>query len=154
MDKLIRKTSYIIAVGFGLGLIPKAPGTFGSLLGVALGVTLGFFPVELAVSTLLILTILSVFIIKEAEKEFKSHDPSAIVVDEIIGQAIPLIFIEATVINIALSFLFFRLFDIIKKGPVGYVDKHVKGALGVMLDDVVAGFLALGVVWGLGQTLV
>ena len=121
---------------------------------MVLGVTLGFFPVELAVSTLLILTILSVFIIKEAEKEFKSHDPSAIVIDEIIGQAIPLIFIEATFFNIALSFLFFRLFDIIKKGPVGYVDKHVKGALGVMLDDIVAGFLALGVVWGLGQTLI
>ena len=154
MDKLIRKISYVIAVGFGLGLIPKAPGTFGSLLGVVLGVTLGFFPVELAVSTLLILAILSVFIIKEAEKEFKSHDPSAIVVDEIIGQAIPLIFIEATFFNIALSFLFFRLFDIIKKGPVGYVDKHVKGALGVMLDDIVAGFLALSVVWGLGQTLI
>ena len=154
MDKLIRKISYVIAVGFGLGLIPKAPGTFGSLLGVVLGVTLGFFPIELAVSTLLILAILSVFIIKEAEKEFKSHDPSAIVVDEIIGQAIPLIFIEATFFNIALSFLFFRLFDIIKKGPVGYVDKHVKGALGVMLDDIVAGFLALSVVWGLGQTLI
>jgi phosphatidylglycerophosphatase A len=132
-----------LATGFGLGLIPKAPGTFGSLLGIPLGITLGLLPLEISVSTLVLLSLISIFIIKEAEKEFNSHDPSAIVIDEIIGQAIPLMFVAATFQNIAISFFLFRVFDIFKRGPVGFVDKNLKGATGVLADDIVAGIIAL-----------
>ena len=150
-NKFVEKFCYLLATGFGLGLIPKAPGTFGSLLGIPVGVFLFHAPFPFSITFLILFSITSIFIIKEAEKQFSSHDPSAIVIDEIVGQAIPLAFIAPTMNNIILAFLFFRIFDIIKKGPVGYVDRKVGGALGVLLDDIVAGILALGVLKVIGH---
>ena len=149
LDKLTNRFSFILATGFGLGLIPKAPGTFGSLLGIPLGVFLYGIGPAMSIPMLIILTLIGTLIIKEAEKSFSEHDPSAIVIDEIIGQAIPFLFIEPTLLSIGVGFLLFRIFDIVKKGPVGYVDRNVKGAFGVMADDLVAGLMALLVMLGL-----
>lgn len=153
MIKTFEKFSYIIATGFGLGLIPKAPGTFGSLLGIPLGIALYGLNIYAALTFILAMTIVCVPIIKQAEKSFNKHDPSAIVVDEIIGQAIPIMFFEPSLQNIIFAFLLFRLFDIIKHGPVGWVDKKIKGPLGVILDDIVAGILATLVLYIAGKSI-
>ena len=149
VDTIVKKSSFVVATGFGLGLIPKAPGTFGSLLGIPLGVFLSQLSLSISIPMLLISTVLGILIIKEAEKSFEHHDASEIVLDEIIGQAIPLMVIEPTPQNIVLSFLFFRVFDIVKKGPVGWADRNIKGATGIMVDDIVAGVLAAIVVYAI-----
>lgn len=138
----LSRLCFHIATGFGSGLIPKAPGTFGSLLGIPLAVLLfpqgSFF----FIATLAVMSVLSISIITQAEQILGEHDSPKIVLDEIIGQAIPFIFVEPTISTVISGFLLFRLFDIVKKGPVGYVDKNVSGAVGVLLDDIVAGVLA------------
>ena len=153
IDTIVKKSSFFIATGFGLGLIPKAPGTFGSLLGIPLGIFLSQIHFSVSLPMIALVTAIGILIIKEAEKSFKHHDASEIVLDEIVGQAIPLMFVEPSLMNIGLSFIFFRLFDIVKKGPVGWADRNIKGATGIMIDDVVAGILAALVVYSINLFL-
>lgn len=130
-----------IASGFGVGFAPKAPGTCGSLLGLILGCML----LSLGHGALLIGIVLAIFIGTYAIRELPdAHtDPGWIVIDEIAGQMLPLLALgHVTVLGALIAFLFFRLFDILKPGPVGWLDKR-KDAYGVMGDDLVAGLLAL-----------
>lgn len=136
------KISFIVATGFGLGLIKKAPGTFGSLLALPLGLALQHFSLPMATLIFFLLCLACIPVIATTEKQLGEHDSSKIVIDEILGGAIPVYFFSQTALQLLLCFLLFRLFDIVKKGPVGYVDKNVGGALGVLLDDLVAGAMA------------
>jgi phosphatidylglycerophosphatase A len=128
---------------FYSGLAPFAPGTFGTLAGAVVGVVLLKFA---PVSTLILLTILTTVIaIKEIdleEKESGIHDASSIVIDEVVGIWIAFIISGASWIQIILSIIFFRAFDILKPSIIGKIDKNVKGGLGVMGDDIVAGIFA------------
>lgn len=79
------------------------------------------------------------------------EDPSEVVIDEVAGQMFALSLVEPSLLSYAFGFLFFRGFDILKPGPVGWVDRKVKGGLGVMLDDVLAGLLAAACLFFLGK---
>ena len=137
---------FFLTVGFS-GLSPKAPGTVGSFISLILGLFLLEF---LHVSTLFLLALLiSVSAIKQIdiyEKEVGMHDGKEIVIDELAGMWIALSICGINSTNILilapLAFLFFRLFDIWKPSIIGKIDRDVKGGLGVMGDDIVAGFAA------------
>ena len=137
---------FFLTVGFS-GLSPKAPGTVGSFISLILGLFLLEF---LHVSTLFLLALLiSVIAIKQIdiyEKEVGMHDGKEIVIDELAGMWIALSICGINSTNILilapLAFLFFRLFDIWKPSIIGKIDRDVKGGLGVMGDDVLAGIAA------------
>ena len=141
-----------IALGGGLGLLPKAPGTWASAAAVALGTALhliGGFPL-LAAATLVV-GVDGWIAVQEYLKTAADPDPSEVVVDEILGQWIALGSVSYGFWAHGVTsfpwpawlgaFLAFRLFDIWKPGPVGWADRK-PGATGVMLDDVIAGVLA------------
>jgi len=128
---------------FYSGLLPKAPGTFGSIAGVIVALPIIKFA---PISTLILLTILiTIIAIKEIDKEESEsgiHDSSYIVIDEVVGVWIALIIGTQSNLAIFLSLIFFRAFDIFKPSIIGRIDKNVKGGLGVMGDDIVAGIFA------------
>jgi len=137
---------FFLTVGFS-GLSPKAPGTVGSFISLILGLFLLEF---LHSSTLFLLSLLvTVIAIKQIdlyEKESGIHDSSEIVIDELAGMWIALsicgINSENLIYMAPLAFIFFRLFDIWKPSIIGKIDRDVKGGLGVMGDDIVAGIAA------------
>ncbi|SEO29774.1 phosphatidylglycerophosphatase A [Salinihabitans flavidus] len=149
--------SRMIATWFGVGLLPGAPGTWGSAVAVVLAIALhyaGGFPL-LALATVAV-TLIGWWATHEATKGAEDHDPSEIVVDEVAGQWVALCAVSygawhAGVDALALwpgwlaGFVLFRVFDITKFWIVGWADRR-DDALGVMLDDVIAGvFAAIGV---------
>ena len=135
-----------LTVGFS-GLSPKAPGTVGSFVSLILGLLLLEF---LHVSTLFLLSLLvTVIAIKQIdiyEKEVETHDSSEIVIDELAGMWIALsicgINNSNMIIMAILAFVYFRIFDIWKPSIIGRIDRDVKGGLGVMGDDIIAGIAA------------
>jgi phosphatidylglycerophosphatase A len=137
---------FFLTVGFS-GLSPKAPGTVGSFVSLLLGLLLLEF---LHVSTLFLLSLLiTVIAMKQIdiyEKECGTHDNSEIVIDELAGMWIALsicgINSSNMIIMAILAFVYFRLFDIWKPSIIGKIDRDVKGGLGVMGDDIVAGIAA------------
>ncbi|CAA6821211.1 MAG: Phosphatidylglycerophosphatase A (EC [uncultured Sulfurovum sp.] len=135
---------------FGTGLAPKAPGTVGSFAALIVGVALlQVVPMETFFMLTFAITIIAVFEINKYEKETNSHDDKSIVIDEVSGMWIALMFAISTAetvtynyayeIAILGSFAAFRLFDIWKPSVIGTIDRKVKGGVGVMGDDVIAG---------------
>jgi len=137
----------------GVGKIPKAPGTWGSLLSVLIWWALfSLFPDSFQFpETHFYMIIVAFFIGWLAthcyEKWNNRHDPKEVVVDELIGMWITLFAAPRILWVYALGFLFFRLFDIWKPFPIGWIDRKVPGALGTILDDVVAGLFAWILLW-------
>jgi len=134
----------------GSGLSPKAPGTAGSLAALIVGVLLlQFIPMQTLFMLTFFITIAGIFEINKYEKLTNTHDDKSIVIDEVAGMWIALMFAVATAetmsynyayeISIIGSFAFFRLFDIWKPSTIGTIDRKVKGGLGVMGDDILAG---------------
>ena len=135
---------------FGTGLAPKAPGTAGSLAALVVGIAiLQVVPMQTLFMLTLAITIIGIFEINKYEKATNSHDDKSIVIDEVAGMWIALMFALASaktmsyeyaeLIAIVGSFAAFRLFDIWKPSTIGLIDRKVKGGLGVMGDDILAG---------------
>lgn len=140
--KWFEKIGVVVATGLGLGFLPGAPGTFGSLLGlpIAWGLSQAGW-IALLVGTLAV-TLIGIWAAGVAERRYGEHDCQKIVIDETAGQMISLLAVPCTPVHLLLAFGFFRLFDSLKPFPAGWVDEHVTGGLGVVLDDVVAGIQA------------
>ena len=136
-----------LAEGLGLGRIPFAPGTFGTLLALPLYLALTAFqpwPIYLAV---VVLTLpLSARICGVGAQARGVHDPSPVVWDEVVGMLVALTAAPAGWAPLAVAFIAFRAFDILKPFPVGWGDARMAGGWGILLDDVVAGVYALLVV--------
>ena len=128
---------------FYTGLLPKAPGTWGSIAGAVAGY---FILKYLGVQTLFLLTILiSLIAINEINKDEKIsgiHDKSEIVIDEVVGVWLAFCISGATVLQLIFGLVFFRVFDIWKPSIIGRVDRDVKGGAGVVGDDLLAGVFA------------
>lgn len=142
-----------IATLFGLGTVRPAPGTLASLAALPMAALLhswgGTLAVLIGASALFGLGVAaSAQCIIAAE----ILDPPEIVIDEVVGIWLALALVPVTPLAYGLSFALFRLFDIWKPGPVGWVDENVKGGIGIMLDDVVAGALAGLVMFALSLT--
>ena len=137
------QTAKYISTIFSLGFIGKMPGTLGSLAGLIFGIMLNFFLDKKIVFAILILsTIIFTLCIHVYQKKTGKIDKSEIIIDEFLGQQIPLVFLDLTFLNICLSFILFRFFDIFKIFPCNYIDKKYSGCIGVMLDDIIAGLQA------------
>jgi phosphatidylglycerophosphatase A len=140
----------LLAAGGGLGYSPIAPGTFGSLIGVAMSVlfwqvTDGFNQTTrnlAAIVLMIILTIGAHHVIKAVENTSGLHDPKWIVIDEIVGQMLVLIWFFPTFWTLLSGFALFRLFDILKPGPIGDLDQKVHTPWGTLVDDLLAGAVA------------
>ena len=139
MDRILM----FIATGAYSGYLPKAPGTWGSAVGVLLWLLIGRMELQPYLIVLIILFFVGVVCGGAAEKIIDRVDPPLVVIDEIVGQLLALTMAPLHPVPILLGFLLFRLFDIWKPFPANWIDQHLCGGLGIMLDDVVAGFYAL-----------
>ena len=133
----------LIATGFYSGYLPKAPGTWGSLVGVLLVFLLHALSLQIYLSVIAWLFIVGSFVAGEAEKILDNRDPGVVVIDEIVGMLITMIAVPVTPLTMALGFILFRVFDIAKQFPVNFFDQNFHVGLGIMLDDVVAGIYSL-----------
>lgn len=138
----IRHPAMFLAFGLGSGLAPRAPGTFGTVLGLLL--YLPFFWLAWPWSLALVLggTLLGVWLCQFASDRLGEHDHSGIVWDEFVGIWLTLLLLPATLSGLILGFLLFRFFDVLKPWPIGWLDRRIHGGLGIMLDDLVAALLA------------
>ncbi|RFA27018.1 phosphatidylglycerophosphatase A [Alkalilimnicola ehrlichii] len=141
----LRNPVHFLALGFGSGLAPKAPGTFGTLAGIPIFLVLAQFslPVYLAVTALFF--VVGIAICGVAARDAGVHDHPAIVWDEVVGFLITMIAVPAGWGWVILGFCLFRLFDILKPWPIRLLDRYVGGGFGIMIDDVLAGIFALAV---------
>ncbi len=139
---LLRHPACAVALGFGAGLAPRAPGTCGALLGLPLAVALTQVTLPVAFAALALLTVLGVWCCDVAGRQLGVSDHPAIVWDEVVGMALTLLAVPLSWPHYALGFALFRAFDILKPWPVGALDRNIGGGLGVMLDDLVAALLA------------
>lgn len=137
-----RNPVHFLACGFGSGAVPLAPGTAGTLIAVPVYLVLAPLPVYvyLAVTTLFLLV--GIELCEQTAKDFGVHDHGGIVWDEIVGYLITMIAAPRGWVWIAVGFLLFRIFDILKPWPIRVLDRNVHGGLGIMLDDVLAGVYA------------
>ncbi|MFK5977213.1 MAG: phosphatidylglycerophosphatase A [Sulfurovum sp.] len=134
----------------GAGLSPKAPGTMGTLASLPVGLAILYYlGLETLFVATLAITLIGIFEINKYEQITQTHDSQQIVIDEASGMWIALMIAHTTALSlhyayavelsIFLSFVTFRLFDIWKPSTIGWIDREVKGGLGVMFDDVLAG---------------
>lgn len=139
---LLRHPVQFLAFGFGSGLSPKAPGTVGTL--AAIPVYLLVQPLGLLAYTAFVLAAIlaGIWICGVASRQLRVHDHPGIVWDEFAGFWVTLWAVPAEWVWIALGFVVFRVFDIVKPWPIGLLDRRVGGGWGIMADDLVAGLMA------------
>jgi phosphatidylglycerophosphatase A len=138
----LRDPVHFLALGFGSGLVPVAPGTFGSVVGLVLGwlaLQLGF-PVAAALT--LVALVAGFWICGESARRLGVHDHPAIVWDEVAAMMLVMLAAPATWWGAVLGFALFRLFDVWKPWPIREVDHGLSGGAGIMLDDILAALMA------------
>lgn len=141
---------YCLAFGFGSGLAPKAPGTFGTLVALPLYWFIADWHWGILLGIILLMSLVGIYLCGETARAMHRHDHPGIVWDEIVGFLIAMIPLTKDWKALLLGFVLFRFFDIVKPWPIGIADKGVKGGLGIMLDDIIAGIMAAlvgGVIW-------
>lgn len=144
----LKNPVHFLAIGFGSGLFPKIPGTMGTLAAVPLYLALvSYFP-HLLPWVIGIGFLIGVYLCDKTAKDMGVHDHGSIVWDEFVGFWITMLLVPVTHWQTVLAgFVLFRFFDIVKPWPISWLDKKVKGGFGIMIDDVLAGIMAMGVLW-------
>ena len=132
-----------LALGFGSGLAPKAPGTFGTLAAIPIYLLLTLLTPFHYALMVLIMSIAGIYICGKAAADVGVHDHGAIVWDEFVGFFITMFMVPVSWQSILLGFILFRFFDILKPWPISFIDKKMTGGLGIMFDDIIAGLFAL-----------
>lgn len=130
---------------FGVGFLPVAPGSWGTLATLPFLYTIGRFnpPFFLFIPFIVIVTIISSFVAESVQKNLEIHDPQFIVIDEVLGMTVAWLFIQFhNLSHLVVLFILFRFFDIIKFWPASYFDKKVHHGAGTILDDIVSGIYA------------
>ena len=153
----MKKINVLLSTFFGFGYLTKIPGTVTS------AVTTGFIYIayevleytdlKFSMVFFILLFFYSFYAVKDSESEFKNKDPRQIVIDEVLGQSMPLILLlylnQTNQISLSievyyiLSFVFFRFFDILKPFPVSYFDQNHKNYFGIIMDDIMAGLYSI-----------
>lgn len=136
------KIAKLIATFGGIGRLPKAPGTWGSLAALPLAVGLSYLGPLFYMAFVVFLFPIALWAAETYENTAGSHDSQEIVIDEVLGVLITLVWLPMTWQVILLGFVIFRVLDIFKPFPIGLIDQKVQGGLGVIADDVVAGIIA------------
>ncbi|GHP36789.1 phosphatidylglycerophosphatase A [Helicobacter pylori] len=127
---------------FFSGYSKKAPGTIGSLVALLLGLPVLIFSANTLFLAAILIGLIAIAQIDKEEEESKIHDSSYIVIDELVGMWLAMAISGLSLAGVVLSFIFFRIYDITKPSLIGKIDKEVKGGLGVVADDALAGILA------------
>jgi phosphatidylglycerophosphatase A len=144
---LLRNPIQLLALGFGSGLAPKAPGTVGTLAAIPFYFLLAYCSLEWQLVIIVLAFMGGIYVCQYTADALGVHDHPGIVWDEFVGYwvtmlAVPLAGAEFSWQWIVAGFLFFRLFDIAKPWPINWVDNKVHGGFGIMLDDLLAGIIA------------
>ena len=139
---LLRDPVHLLALGFGSGLVPVAPGTAGTVVGVLIDPLLRPLGLELRILVVAVMAVAGIWICGASARRLGVHDHPAIVWDEIVGYLALMLLLPAGSTWALLGFAVFRLFDIWKPWPIRQLDHAVGGGLGIMLDDIAAA------VWG------
>ncbi|RVZ93973.1 phosphatidylglycerophosphatase A family protein [Helicobacter pylori] len=140
MDKFSLRTCFLTL--FFSGYSKKAPGTIGSLVALLLGLPVLIFSANTLFLGAIFIGLIAIAQIDKEEEETKRHDSSYIVIDELVGMWLAMAISGLSLAGVVLSFIFFRIYDITKPSLIGRIDKEVKGGLGVVADDALAGVLA------------
>ncbi|WRG56091.1 phosphatidylglycerophosphatase A [Helicobacter pylori] len=140
MDKFSLRTCFLTL--FFSGYSKKAPGTIGSLIALLLGLPILIFSANTLFLGAVFVGLIAIAQIDKEEEETKRHDSSYIVIDELVGMWLAMAISGLSLAGVVLSFIFFRIYDITKPSLIGKIDKEVKGGLGVVADDALAGVLA------------
>ena len=153
----MKKINVLISTFFGYGYLTSIPGTVASFVTtifiyIAFEI-LNYTDLKFSLILFLILFFYSFYAVKDAESEFEKKDPGQIVIDEVLGQAMPLILLlylnQTNQISLPveiyyiISFFIFRFFDILKPFPVSYFDKNFKNYFGIIMDDIMAGLYSM-----------
>lgn len=140
MDKFSLRACFLTL--FFSGYSKKAPGTIGSLVALLLGLPVLIFSANTLFLGAVFIGLIAITQIDKEEEETKRHDSSYIVIDELVGMWLAMAISGLSLAGVILSFIFFRIYDITKPSLIGKIDKEVKGGLGVVADDALAGVLA------------
>jgi phosphatidylglycerophosphatase A len=138
----LRDPVHFLALGFGAGLAPVAPGTFGSLVGLAIALVVAPFGLAWNLAAVALAVAAGIWICGESARRLGVHDHPAIVWDEVAGMMIAMLAVPEAWWGAPLAFVLFRAFDIAKPWPIREIDHGMPGGAGIMLDDVLAGVLA------------
>ena len=157
----MKKINILISTFFGYGYLTKMPGSLASLVTtIFIYITyeyLGYSDLKFSIIFFFILFFYSFYAVKDSEIEFVNKDPKQIVIDEVLGQSMPLILLlylnQTNQLSIQIeiyyiiSFISFRFFDIIKPFPVSYFDKNFKNYFGIIMDDIMAGIYTMLIIF-------
>jgi len=141
--ELIKRPVCFLGLGFGTGLAPKAPGTFGTVAAIPIYWLMQGLSLTAYLVITLIAFIVGIWICQKSADWLGKDDPSAVVWDEIVGYLIAMIAAPTGWTWMLVGFVLFRLFDIRKPWPISWFDKNLHGGLGIMVDDVIAGVFTL-----------
>ena len=144
-----RNPIHFLAFGCGSGTVDKAPGTFGTLAAIPVYLLMQNLDYMVYFWILIATFIVGVYLCDKTSKDLGVHDHPGIVWDEFVGYWITMWLAPTGWLYIIVGFVLFRIFDILKPWPISWLDKHVEGGFGIMIDDVLAGILAFAALQGL-----
>ncbi|PHZ59171.1 phosphatidylglycerophosphatase A [Photobacterium leiognathi] len=145
---------HLLATGFGSGLAKYVPGTMGTLAAIPFYLLLAQLPFGWYLVAVLVAALIGVKICTITSGDMKVHDHGSIVWDEFVGFWITMAIAPTVSWQwVFTGFILFRFFDMVKPWPISWLDKHVKGGFGIMVDDILAGFMAMIALWVVGYWL-
>jgi len=150
---ICRHPVYFIGCGFGIGLLPWMPGTWATLAAVPLVIALSSLPILHYLLIVVAMIVAGIYLCGKTNRDLGYDDHPAVVWDEIATFPLAMLGIPITWYYLLTGFALFRIFDILKPGPIGYVDRHWHGGVGIMLDDVLAALATLGLLHSLHYVL-
>jgi len=151
--QLLQNPIHLLAFGFGSGLSKKAPGTMGTLAAIPLYYAMLALPAPAYLVILIIICIAGVWICGKTADDIGVHDHGGIVWDEFAGFLLTMYWVQESWQATIAGFILFRIFDIFKPWPINRIDRELRGGLGIMVDDLVAGLMAALCLYGLSQLL-
>jgi phosphatidylglycerophosphatase A len=136
-----RSAVLFLATGCNIGKMPFAPGTFGSLLALFPCYLLALFPLQIEITVIVVFVGIAILVADKAEKILAQKDPGSIVIDEIAGMMVTLTGLPFNGVTAVTGFVIFRILDIAKPFPIRAIEKRLKGGVGIVVDDLIAGIM-------------
>lgn len=149
----LKQPVHFLAFGLGSGAMARAPGTWGSLAAIPIWYAFAWLPAIAYWLVVLVAFLVGIWLCGKTAEDLKVHDHGGIVWDEFVGMWIALGLFPDHIYGVLMAFALFRLFDVVKPWPINWLDERLPGGLGIMVDDVVAGFMALACLYGIDRWL-
>lgn len=151
-DKInLKNPWHLLATGFGSGLSPIVPGTMGTVAAIPFYLLMAQLPFSAYLIITLVAAAVGITICQKTSDDMGIHDHGSIVWDEFVGFWITMAVAPVASLQwILAGFVLFRFFDMVKPWPISWLDRQVHGGLGIMVDDILAGFMAMIALWGVG----